>query len=154
MTDKKTHVWINPERLDKFSTTEKCDGIELVVRLSPYDVPRAVSGEYVQPDGLFVIEFQYLGEEPAMRMPGSSDGGGIHLWQGRHSGKLMKIAIPIDKPPLDSAAIIRLRTTITGAIDGLPGDNDQSGMNRRATRRILEEDFAALSGQLVGAGCD
>ena len=60
MTDK--WIEVDPEKVNP-PRTESLDGVEVTVLMSPYDIPRALKGEYNEREQRFLIEFRYLGEE-------------------------------------------------------------------------------------------
>jgi hypothetical protein len=147
------HVWVNPERLEKAQKTQKVDGVELIIELSPYETPRAVIGESEK--GRFIIRFRYIDEEPSRPHPITHEG--IEFWVGLHSGKILRISIPIDTPPLAEVAVIRLRTKV---IDALENKRETlkaaipraSGLNVDVAEEILSaENFAKLAKDLTGS---
>jgi hypothetical protein len=84
-------------RLDteKLNTPKPQDirGVNITVRMSPYDVPEAVRGYYDQALQRFVIEFRYIGDEPLKQ---EQQGEYITLRIGRHSGRLYGIEVDAD----------------------------------------------------------
>ncbi len=154
------YIWINPERLEaalndsRMSDTGEVDdsqvaGINLYVELSPYDTPKAIVGRYDEQSREFVIEFEYIDDEPARR---TAPGEGITLYAGKHSNKLLRIKISIDEAPHDKAALIHLQTNVINALDRFEKEPGRGRLNRRVTRELLAEDFDGLAKDLVLSG--
>ena len=141
-----SYIWINPSRLPKGETNTSVDGIDLVVELSPYDIPKAITGRYDEPEGCFEIAFEYIDEEPQTF---SESPHGIRVAQGKHSGKLLGVSIPVDHPPLDETAIIQLRTNVLDALDGIEKARTRGRMNRTVAKGLLSEDLDKLAEVLV-----
>jgi hypothetical protein len=154
------HIWINPDRLDaalndsRMSDTGDMDDsqvaeINLFVELSPYDTPKAIVGRYDEESRQFVIEFEYIDDEPE-RAAAHTDG--ITLFAGKHSNKLLRIVISIDEAPHDKAALIHLQTDVIDALNRFEKQPGRGRLNRRVTRELLAEDFDGLARDLVLSG--
>ncbi len=122
-------------------------GLDFIVELSPYDVPKAIVGKYSSDKGMFVISFEYIDEEPMKRVHSEH---GVEIFEGKHSGKFMRLVIDVDQPPLDQTAVIQLKTRVLKALDDPSLQTPRGEMNRRVTKELLEEDFADLASDLVG----
>ena len=72
---------------------EAIRGVNITVRMSPYDVPEAVRGYYDEELERFVIEFRYIGDEPFRQ---KQKGEHITLRIGRHSGRLYGVEVNVD----------------------------------------------------------
>jgi hypothetical protein len=131
-------VWVNPERLTKMRKQVRVDGVDISVELSPFDVPRAIVGSYDRGHGLFIIEFQYGDDEPARSAPTTEEG--VSIFEGRHSGKLLKITIPVDHHPLNQVGIIALKTRILGALDKNRRDGDRGDLRTNVADEILSDE--------------
>jgi hypothetical protein len=71
-------------------------GVEVKVSFSPYDVPRRYRG-YREPDSdFFVIEFQYITDEPTRSETPSKDSP-IALEVGANSKRIYKIKLDVKK---------------------------------------------------------
>lgn len=83
---------LDPEKLNtpKHITIE---GADVVVRLSPYDVPIAVRGHVDSSSKNRIVEFRYLDDEPASRRRTLSSGVIVHL--GRNSDRVCRIEFPL-----------------------------------------------------------
>ena len=137
------YVWINPDRLND---AQRRAGIDFIVELSPYDVPHGVTGVYAEEKGEFAIIFEYIDDEPSEIIDTDH---GIKVLQGKHSGKLQKVLIPIDKPPLDAAGVIRLESNVLNAVRHMKKwKSIGSKMNRRFTRRVLKDSISELAGAI------
>jgi hypothetical protein len=73
--------------------TEKLDGVEVTVLMSPYDVPQALRGRYDETKKRFAIEFRYLGEEDTRD---EVYGEHVVLQLGENSGRLYGIVLDVD----------------------------------------------------------
>ncbi len=137
------YIWVNPDRLED---TQKKVGLDFLVELSPYDVPKGITGTYSPGDGHFLIEFEYIDNEPPVV---SETTHGVRVFQGKHSGKLLRLVIPIDTPPLDTAGAIRLRTNVLDAVGGMSSGKRSGRMNRRVTKKLLADRLDELTVDLV-----
>lgn len=88
--------WIDlePELLNQSQPHIEKSGVEVVVGLSPFDVPEAVRG--YQNDALkrFIIEFRYLGESER-QVPQQIDDH-VSLRIGENSNRLYEIQVDVD----------------------------------------------------------
>ncbi len=145
------HIWINPDRIPKTRRQTRIDGVDLVVQLSPYDAPTSISGQYDQSTGCFVIQFMYVDNEPpASRV---HQIGEISIREGRYSGKILTIRIPVDRNEL---AMISMQTKLMSALKsrkegfrGVPTIGKE--LNQEIAEEILSEDLDELASELVGA---
>lgn len=142
------HIWINPDRLPDPRTEQPVEGIDLIVELSPYDTPTTIVGEYDDLKGRFLITFEYIDDEPGKVDPSYKE---VEVLKGKHSGKLLRISIPIDQPPLDTTAVIHLRTEVLDALRHISGERGRGRMNRSVARELVSENFDELAGELVAA---
>ena len=88
-------IAVDPQMLAK-NTTRTTHGIRLVVSPSPSDIPEAVRGFYETVIRKFVIEFRYIGERQEPLDVGSETGD-VRLLIGRHSQRLYRIEIDVEK---------------------------------------------------------
>jgi hypothetical protein len=135
--------WINPNRIKARSRTQTVAGLSIEVELSPYHSPQGVSGEYSPTDGTFMINFEYIDDEP----PASETTtiGDVLISEGKFTGKILSIALPIDSQPLEKMAVIQLKTIeqkVLGALrqreKRLLGKVDQE-LNQEAAEDALSE---------------
>jgi len=142
--ESKKCVWINPERLEtaQLQGVKEVEGIDLTVSLSPYDLPSAIIGEYEQEAKDFVISLEYMDDEP--RRLAHTNAEGIHAYVGKYSGKILRISIPIDHPPLDRAAFISLEPTFLHAIDEIDRAQPRARLNHRAAKYLIQTEFKNL----------
>lgn len=87
---------LNQKELDK-GTPKKINGVEVVVFLSPYDIPDAVRGDFDESLNRFVIRFKYVGgtEEPNEPVERESHDEHVTLVVGRHSHRLYRVEIDV-----------------------------------------------------------
>ena len=135
--------WIRlpASQLDEQTRVE--NGVEITVFCSPYDVPRAVRGDYDQDRQRFVIEFKYIQSEPTEKE---------HLDEhvlarvGRHSGRIILLEIDVDEVEASSVQLnLAVPELVEDALEHPRGAKRQ--LNTAIARRILEgrpEVFRAL----------
>jgi hypothetical protein len=89
-----TSKWIEVDpKAVNLPKTEKLDGVEVTVMMSPYDVPQALRGRYDDTSRRFVIEFRYLGEEETRDETHREH---VVLRLGKNSGRLYGIVLDVD----------------------------------------------------------
>lgn len=142
------HIWINQERLEKARKTLTVDGVDFSVEISPFDAPREIVGQYDKTTGYFEISFKYDDSEPTSSSSHSNDG--IEFREGRYSGKLMKILIPVDKKDL---AVITLQTRVMKALAGrrlaFPKKSVARDLNQSVAEDVLSSDFKNFESELL-----
>lgn len=90
-------------------------GVNITVRMSPYDVPEAVRGYYDKALGRFVIEFRYIGDELLKQ---KQEGEHITLRIGRYSGRLYGIEVDVDAMRTQAVdLILEVSDAVLQAID-------------------------------------
>jgi hypothetical protein len=143
-------LWVNPEQLERAQQTVKVECVDLIVELSPFKTPKAVSGEYDPKKRRFNVAFQYLEQEPEVQ---AQDSGEMHVIVGKHTGKIIRIAIPIEHYPLDKDGAIRLRADLTAALTRRRAEiarvvrpETTSTLNVDVAEEILEQKFNDLVG--------
>jgi hypothetical protein len=120
MTEAGTAGWIEVDA-DRYESESSGGGkdLEFHVYVSPYDLPEAVRGEYVARESMFFIEFKYIGEESLERQIADDY---VTMYVGRHSNRLYRIAVDVDKLGARSIVI-----RVSKAIDTL---SDRLGAKR------------------------
>ncbi|MDX1967912.1 MAG: hypothetical protein SFV23_12120 [Planctomycetaceae bacterium] len=109
-----SHIWINPARFRSVGEQVEVDGVDVYVQLSPFDAPTGIRGRFLSDRKLFEIQFEYMDSE----VGGSIKTDGlIQFVEGRYSGKLLAIRIPVGSKSLDSVGLIRLQTEIVTALE-------------------------------------
>ncbi len=146
-------IWINPERLCEAQEkgTEEVKGLDLVVSVSPYDLPKTINGKYVEKKHDFDITFKYIDDEPTLTVPGGGVDG-ITIDVGKYSRKILRISIPIDHGHHADAAVIQLRTfvldkktAILNKIDCTKtGPNNAGELNHRVARFLVDKELENL----------
>jgi hypothetical protein len=147
VTDQMTHyVWLNSERLQNARSEEELDGIDLIVNLSPYSTPRKIAGEYLPQKGVFQIKFNYFDQE---HEKGPVEHKGVLITEGKYTGKIMSISIPVDSPLLDNTCVIQLQTRALAALEdrgkGL-GERLDVRLNQSVAKEVIEHDLHELVG--------
>lgn len=106
---------------------------------SPYDVPRAVKGGYDEKKKRFVIEFQYIEEEPLTRKRQDFE---ITALVGKNSGRLLGLEIDVDKAGAEQVTL----HVITDAIDVTGKDFPQRQINYELAKAALSKYRQILPG--------
>jgi len=148
--------WLRLRELAGSDFTGKVPDVVLGLVLSPYEVPDAVRG-YRTSDHKLKIEFRYIdGDEPSRRVQIDPF---IQAMEGRHSGRLLSLAIDmnalgaksvglsISMRPIDQVGV---RKAIDSAFEGFAkrsGSNLHHGLD--TARRILATREADLFHQLA-----
>jgi hypothetical protein len=149
------YVWVNPERLKKGRLRNQCEGVDLIVEVSPYSKPVSVIGDYDRVGGKFLIQFRYIDNEP--NAPRPTESNGVVIVEGRYSGKILSIALPIDGPELKTVGIISLKTRIKNALKARSQASEQrkksevpvDQLNQDIAEEIIEKDLEVLAGELA-----
>lgn len=137
---------LDPEELDS-ERDEMIQGVEVRVLVSPYDVPEAVRGFYDKHVKRFVIEFQYIGDEPLKRQ---SFDEYVHLRTGKNSHRLYAIEIAVDALKATAVGLrMGVQQEVAKTLDSLvdrPIDR-----RRRNNYRVAQTAIANKKEQLFGA---
>jgi hypothetical protein len=150
------HIWINPKRFASIGEKVHHDGMQIEVFLSPSDAPNGIVGTYDQKRGEFVIQFEYQNHEA----PGDEHRQGkVRFIEGRYSGKLLSIVIPIDDKLFNNVSLIALKTEVSKALDArresLKGPQSLPLgplLNAQATQTALDGEFDELTADLMCVG--
>ena len=145
-------IWVDPARLHRGRVTERTAGRELIVEVSPYSLPRTVTGSHDPKTGCLNIVFKYIDDEPALRR--KCELHGVVITEGLHSRKILSISIPIDFSVHGKATIVHLTTKIKSAFcERMQGVTDPYApgapdvLNQEVADEILtEENLATLVG--------
>jgi len=145
--------WIKVDA-DKLSArhrvTEKRDGIEIQISISPYDIPERVRGLYDEKRETFVIEFSYFSEE---KWTSHSNHKHVVLRIGEESGRVHGIEIDLRGLSGKLEARARAPKIIRDAIRDL--DHHQNNMklqkrNLRVTEDVVSDKQDELFSELAG----
>lgn len=144
------HIWINPERVQNAKSL-RIGGVKFSVSISPFDTPKEIIGQYDVSTGLFSISFKYDDSEPVAKAATSPDG--VEFFEGKHSGKLMRIVVPVDK---NNLAIVALQTKVMKALVQRRQGFDKNrsfvkDLNQTVAEEVLALDFNRFESELVGA---
>jgi len=101
----KIYRWINEERFANATREETIDGVRMMVTLSPFNTPTRVSGELSSDGNSFVIKFDYIDDEPGGE---PKIYGPVSVVEGKHTGKLLSIILPVDRPPIQQPRVIEV----------------------------------------------
>jgi hypothetical protein len=116
--------WIPVENLLEDTHPSVCgelpegEGVIFDLFVSPYDVPRLVSGYRDEDSGSFFIEFKYLEEEPTRKR---RIDGHVVFHVGKHSKRIYKIEVDIDGLGVAGVGLrLGVVELIEEALDSLP----------------------------------
>ncbi|NQU21609.1 MAG: hypothetical protein HQ567_10025 [Candidatus Nealsonbacteria bacterium] len=109
-------IELDPETLQQLDRTTQ-DGVEIIVGLSPYDIPDGVRGSKDDQSGRFVIELRYLDneEEKIAECPGKE----VSLIVGKHSKRLYEIHVDVDKLKATEVGLRLMLPEVDDAIEKL-----------------------------------
>jgi len=110
-------ITLDPKKLNP-NEHEDIDGVEIIVGLSPYDIPEGVRGDYSDEVNEFVIEFKYLDNEEALIAESHDEY--ITLMVGEHSQRLYAIHVDVDRLRTGSISLqMLIPETVQGALERL-----------------------------------
>lgn len=137
-------IALEPELLNQNQPHVEKSGVEVVVGLSPFDVPEAVRG--YQDDILrrFIIEFRYLGESER-RLPQQIDDH-VSLRVGENSKRLYEIQVDVDAL---QAETVSLTFVVNEAMQRLA--KDKSNPRKQAFYRMAKEVVRQKESELMPA---
>ena len=139
---------INPARFFDLEEVDRVDGLDITIHCSPYEAPRQVAGCYDKEHNEYSILFAYMDdEEDTVEKPV----GHVRVFEGKQSGRICRIAVPVDKLPTDASAVVKMQITIQEALDErLPNLRDKIGrrLNQKAANKVLKDNL----GKLLQAG--
>lgn len=139
--------WFTPGRFNDLCKSEDADGMHLVIELSPYETPKGVGAGFDEKTKRFVMDFRYIDEEPSKSctLP-----NGIEITEGRHTGKLLSIAIPTDNATYKNTYVIELQAKILDALKNrFAASKGGVGreLNINAAKSVIDKDLRELVGQ-------
>ncbi len=140
----KNQVSIGQDRLDDLSRSETVEGINLIVSLSPYATPRSFWSDYSNQEHQITLGFDYSDREPVGRRTTFDD---VTVSEGRYSGKVITIAIPVDDLPDQPAEVNNVKTKALNALrqrqEKLGNKIDQI-LNQTVASKVIEHDLDQL----------
>ena len=144
---KQQFMWINGERIRK-SRTVDVYGLEIEVELSPFETPTSIRGRHLPHIG-FVIDFDYIDSEPSVSNPEKVES--VEFLEGRHTGKLLRITIPVDDAQYKNVAVIKANVNSALRYRGeqIPlADQTMLGksLNNEFVSTVLDENIEELVG--------
>jgi len=97
---------VDPQELKKLAklSHETHGGVEIILSLSPYDLPDAVRGLFDKHKDKFIIEFRYIQEEKLRTIGSDELNDLISLRIGRNSGRLYGIEVNVNKAKANAVA--------------------------------------------------
>jgi len=140
----KRNFWVNPERLSKARETKNKD---FFLELSPYDMPRVIRSEYSPQSRQLTLDFEYIDHERPVKATTENQ---VQVLVGKHTGKVIRVIMPISELPMLPEAVVRLRDNAISAIRCSWPSTASGVMNRRVSEEILYDDFSDLAPDLLG----
>lgn len=116
-------------------------GIKIDLLASPYDIPMAIRGGYEATTASFVIDFQYLNDEPLVERPHDSR---VWLRLGRHSNRIYRLGIKCE--PEFGRVDLRIKALLREIASP---DVAPARMNAAAVERVLSD--RSIQAQLTPA---
>lgn len=137
---------IDPSRFNDERTTTK-DGVELIVGMSPYDLPDGVRGYYADHQDQFVIQFRYLSDdEPQTEVVCNEH---VKFFVGVHSKRLYAIHVDVCGMGANSINLkVEVPEEITRAFKGFTQERHHSSRAKNysvAGKVLLEQQRELLS---------
>jgi len=112
-------IKIDPESFSSSERTKDSNGVEVIVGLSPFDIPEKIRGQYDCDLNRFVVEFSYLGESER-RVPNVVDEH-LTVSVGENSHRLYAVLIDTDSLGAQSVQL----SLITEAFDRIEGGSEE-----------------------------
>jgi hypothetical protein len=112
---------IDPRQVHVPPEVENVHGVEIQVFVSPYDIPKAIRGEYDKRERRFIIDFDYLDQEPLKELPEKH----VTRVVGELSGRLRRLKIDVDALNAKTVALQVLQERVLGALDTWAGQEPQ-----------------------------
>lgn len=126
---------VQPENLEHASESK---GSDFFLEVSPYDMPNVMRWQGNADPPELTIEFEYIDNEPTVSILTSV---GVHLVLGRHTGKVIRLVVPVSEWPPESGDIAALREKLCTAIRDAPQRSVTAVMNRKVVGEIVERGF-------------
>jgi hypothetical protein len=126
-------------RRDQGKLTEE-GGVTVELTISPYDLPHHVRGEYDKSKNRFVIEFQYIQEEPYTLQ---ASGDSVDVRVGKNSNRVYGFEIDTDALKADEVVLrVRARERVNKALEDFVEASRPSRRprdNYQAVKSILQK---------------
>lgn len=122
--------WIQVDE-SKYSEArpDEARSVRIEMSVSPYNVPQQVRGQFDSAKRMFVIDFQYIDDEPTRHLRVDDH---VVASVGRKSGRVYSLAVDVDALKADSVRLClnqdQLQRDATGALEAL----------KRGRRMLLE----------------
>jgi len=111
-------ITLDPDRLSSSEHTKDSSGVEVIVGLSPFDIPEKVRGQYDDKRERFVVEFAYLDESERKVQRVLDDHVTVSV--GENSHRLYKVLIDTDSIGVQEVQL----SLITEAFDRVVVDSE------------------------------
>lgn len=139
-------IQIDPASLNK-EKQETIKGVEVRVFVSPHDVPEAIRGAFDNKIKRFVIEFQYIGDEPTKR---TKQDKYVDVVTGKNSNRLYAIEIDVSALRAQTVGLnVLVQKEIKDAFKRLIDDPRKT--QRRANYRLAQQAISTRQEQLFAS---
>ena len=140
----KRSYWVNPAALENAQETRSRN---FFLELSPYDLPRLIRFEVDSVAKILALDFEYIDQERSVKSATSNQ---VQMLVGKHTGKVLRVIVPIERFPISAVELKQIRDSIREAIRSSPPHNASGAMNRKVSDEIIEENFDQIAGDMVG----
>ena len=142
------NAWLklDPQRLEKHEKRASSkDEVHIEVRMSPYDIPDAMRGDYDHGLDRFVIEFRYIGDEPWQHLDVAEH---VVARVGKHSGRIYGLEVNVKALKAKSVGFALL-PAISAGMDRLVSKSANKGImsdRYEVAKRAIQEAEGLLLG--------
>ena len=146
--------WISIDATSlKTDRHESVRGVGIVLGISPFEIPEAVRGYYDEGRHRFVIEFQYLDDDPdddfEEAIHESRPSAQVSLGTGAESGRLREVLVDIDSLKADAVQLrILVAEKVSEELRHLADENSSKRRHYELAGTVLHE----KADELIPAG--
>lgn len=139
---------IDTEKLET-ADHKKSGDVRINLMLSPYDIPRAIRGEYDAALKRFVIRFLYIGDEPTERREADRF---LAMRLGKKSGRIYGIEVDTDSLKSQQVHLdVALQQAVSDAVKRLSAESSVLRRNYEVVRKVISAQAQELKDDLVSA---
>ena len=137
-------IEISPDVFEDFEDKQQSDGVEIVVGLSPFDIPEGVRGHFDDARERFVIELKYM-DTSERRLPQKLNQS-VTVFVGENSHRLYEIELDVDKLGAESVQLSLVQKAIDSAVTNVP---NKANRLYGIAKRVLTSTKDKLDEQLI-----
>jgi hypothetical protein len=144
-------IRLDPDQVTKATTeTRREGGVQITVALSPYDIPQAVRGRFDRDLGRYVVEFQYIAEEPWEKHTRDES---IALRVGKNSGRIYGVEIDVERAKEQRVGLhFNISKIVNKALDEEVTTKSPRSRNYELAKDVISTRRISLFGDLVESG--